>query len=112
MEVFWAFLIVLVVIVFLFVIFPALLPNHRIVATTHAVPSSQAIAARKLDVSAELDKQFTNTQATDVHEDYPQKKIGSCPFSKPHSTDLPLVDVPMCILQKENMRLSSAFCSA
>lgn len=35
--------------------------------------------------------------AEEVKLDYPPKKIGCCPFSKPMSKALPMADVPMCL---------------
>lgn len=42
-----------------------------------------------------------------VPEDDKMGPIGSCPPSKPFSTDLPLIDVPMCMAKTQNnMRLA------
>ena len=42
-----------------------------------------------------------------VPENYPIKPVEQCAGSKPQSIDLPLVDMPMCIINKHdyNMRL-------
>lgn len=55
-----------------------------------------------------LDQQFTSSVATDIPVNYPLKSIGSCPYSKPPSMDLPLVDMPMCVsVKSHDMRIAS-----
>ena len=40
--------------------------------------------------------------------DYPVKNIGECPYSKPQKRDLPIANIPMCFLEKnENMYLDN-----
>jgi hypothetical protein len=41
-------------------------------------------------------KQFYTPARPTIDLDYPPKKIGCCPFSKPVSTDLPIGNIPMC----------------
>ena len=119
MEVFWAFLAVVVAIVLLFVVLPALFPKTplrpvAIAEVPTTVPSAVATAkpSAAKEARAQLDKQFVETQARDVEEDYPQKVIGTCPFTKPPSSDLPIPDIPMCVIKNDtamtNMRLATS----
>lgn len=52
-----------------------------------------------------LDTHFIAAQPV-VPDDHPLKPIGSCPYSKPLSQDLPMANVPMCMAATaQNMRL-------
>lgn len=46
--------------------------------------------------SEEMLKTFYTPARDKVELDFPPKKIGCCPFSKPASTDLPIKNIPMC----------------
>ena len=107
---FWAFLAVVVAIVLLFFVIPALFPKTPIkpLAITGIAPVPALVPTPKPAkpspakvARAQLNKQFWDTQATAVEEDYPQKKIGACPFTKPYSTDLPIPDIPICIIKND-----------
>lgn len=42
-----------------------------------------------------------------VPVDYPYKRIGECPYSKPQSRDLPVADIPMNVVNlSKDMRLA------
>lgn len=107
MNAFWAFLIVLVIAVFLFVILPALLtPSISYTRRPYAPPAPIAPSPVKTACqeeaeksTASLDTFFQNARQT-VPEDYPRKLIGECPYSKPPSTSLPMADQPMCIVAR------------
>ena len=46
------------------------------------------------------------TSVSDVPEDDKMGPLGTCPPSKPFSTDLPLPNIPMCMARsKDNMKL-------
>lgn len=45
--------------------------------------------------------QFYKPAEPQVKLDFPPKKIGCCPFSKPMSKALPMADVPMCLAAQE-----------
>ena len=49
--------------------------------------------------SKEIDKYFKMPTSC-IPIDYPVKKIGDCPYSKPQSIDLPIAQVPMCFANK------------
>jgi len=59
----------------------------------------------KKDLSPEINKFFKMpTQCVPI--DYPTKKIGECPYSKPPSKDIPVANAPMCFAEKnDNMYL-------
>jgi len=116
MNVFWTLLIILVIAVFVFVIFPSWfdVPVHASsITTTHMrIDNSKKVAD---DVVTDKDVQqlekkeskvllnsFYKPAGKSVPVDYPRKKVGDCPFSKPQSRDLPIVDVPMCFAVSEN----------
>lgn len=44
-----------------------------------------------------LDTHYINAPDI-VPVDYPYKRIGECPFSKAQSTDMPIPDIPICVL--------------
>lgn len=122
MDLFWAILIVATVVILLFAVLPSLVESPRQAAspaTAHAVAPNVATlhpsqmvspATRRDDVAdrALLDSHYVDAPPT-IPIDYPVPPIGSCPFSKPPSTDLPLPDVPMCIMRTgTDMRLASS----
>lgn len=105
MNAFWAFLIVIVIAVFLFVILPALFTpsttthNLRPYAPLQQIAPSQVKTACQEEAEkseAALNTFFTNARNV-VPEDYPRKLVGECPYSKPPSTSLPIANQPMCI---------------
>jgi hypothetical protein len=51
---------------------------------------------------------FYEPARENVPEDFPVKPIEQCPYSKGQSHDVPLMDIPMCIVDKHNynMRLN------
>lgn len=104
MQAFWAFLIVITVAFFLFVVLPSLLTppisaqTRKYVAPTQVAPQSPD-TRREIEVRESrkmLDTYYQNGRER-VPEDYPRQAIGACPYSKPPSTDLPLVNTPMCV---------------
>jgi hypothetical protein len=54
-----------------------------------------------------IDTYYTNATHIDVPLNNKQLPIGSCPFSRPMSKDLPLANVPMCMAvdNDSNMRI-------
>jgi hypothetical protein len=104
MQAFWAFLIVITVAFFLFVILPSLLtPPVTAQSRPYTQPrpavvippeTRQQIERRESRIM--LDAYYQNGRET-VPEDYPRRNICECPYSKPPSTDLPIVNTPMCV---------------
>ncbi len=112
MNAFWAFLIVLVVAVFIFVILPTLFTTPMTYNRRPYVPPSTSVPVpvkTPCQEEAEKSQAALNTfyeNARDVvPEDYPRKLIGECPYSKPPSTSLPLANTPMCITAREHLRI-------
>jgi hypothetical protein len=101
MNLFWALLVLLVIIIVLFIIVPNIFekdPAKSVVYKPVAVKPSQH------QLEAEASKRMLEShyeEAKDViPEDFPRKVVGDCPYSKPMSTDLPLTDMPMSLLTK------------
>ena len=60
---------------------------------------------KRLASQTDIDKHFEKARDK-IPNDYPLTEIGCCPYGKSLSTDLPIADIPMCILTKSNdMRL-------
>ncbi len=114
MDLLWAIIVILVIFFILFVILPALMASAPTPVSAPAPATTKITNVRPPPVrpyqqvptsQAMLDAQYTPARAT-VPEDHPRQPIGSCPYSKPQSADLPIPNVPMCVaVQKENMRL-------
>jgi uncharacterized protein (DUF58 family) len=114
MDAFLAFLIVLTLGIFLFVILPHLLSSdlsvhprpyvQRTVATTS--PYDAALEQERLErqASQAMLNNYYQPAAPTVPVDYPRKAIGACPYSKPPSTDLPIVNTPMCVSVTDRRR--------
>lgn len=60
------------------------------------VPSVVSSPPAPVNEAEETLKQFYTPARPTIDLDYPPKKIGCCPFSKPVSTDLPIGNIPMC----------------
>jgi len=123
-ELFWAILITVTIIVFLFVILPsffagcgsaALRPASVVGPTVHInLEAAQAAKAAKAEKESatKLNGYFSGVK-TCVPEDYPRRPVGACPYAKAQSTDLPLANVPMCVaVGDQNMRLMPMSISA
>jgi hypothetical protein len=115
MNVFWAFLIVVTVFFFLFVIIPSLFQTPvSSTASSYQVPvvlSPQEVARQRATEEQRQSKMMLDgyyVPAKDVvPEDYPRKIMGECPYSKPPSTDLPIANVPLCMaVRPQNMKLA------
>jgi len=129
-ELFWAILITVTIIVFLFVILPSFFagcasaasaasapaaPASAVGPTAHvnqeAAQAAQAVKAAKASAT-KLNGYFSGVK-TCVPEDYPRRPVGACPYAKAQSTDLPLANVPMCVaVGEQNMRLMPMSISA
>lgn len=60
---------------------------------------------KRLRSQASIDAHFQQPK-TEIPNDYPLTQIGCCPYGKPLSRDLPIADIPMCVVTKSNdMRL-------
>lgn len=71
-----------------------------------ALTGTEADPMRK--AAPQLDDYFKEA-APNVPEDDKMGPMGTCPPSKPFSTDLPLANVPLCMAKsQQNMRLSAA----
>ena len=103
MEFFWAFLFLLMMIIVLFVVFPAFIEEPRrevVVPVKVPPPRPDHMLKQSLEKNAIIDKQMLDSHyknAGPVYIEYPRKPIGDCPYSKPPSTDLPMADVPQCM---------------
>lgn len=114
MDLLWAIIVILVIFFVLFVVLPALLASPKPTTPSTVAPTTQITNIRPSPVrpyqqvptsKVMLDAQYIQARDT-VPEDHPRKPIGSCPYSKPQSIDLPLPNVPMCVaVQQDNMRL-------
>lgn len=116
MSLFWALFIILVTLTLLFVIFPNILQNERQIPyqPVHTVSSVSAplISLNELEQreSKELLESHYENAKPEVPEDYPRKTVGDCPFSKPMSSDLPIADVPLCVMnQTRFVKFSNVF---
>jgi hypothetical protein len=71
-------------------------------------PSREQAIAKKEDLlSKQMLNSFFEPARTYIPRNYPKKKIGECPISKPLSEDLPIVDVPLCVAtQSSSFQLS------
>ena len=107
MNLFWALLILIVLVSVLFWILPAVMKPET-ARPGISVPVQPSVA----DIESHASKQMLESHYEEakaiVPEDYPSKSIGDCPYSKPMSSDLPLADVPMHLLLKtEQCKLST-----
>lgn len=108
MEPFWGALILIMFMILLFVILPNFVETTKpvvYVPVKTPPPAPDAIFREELQKrskhdKAMLDSQYIQQQVKTIPEDYPRKEIGACPYSKPPSTDLPMIDVPMCMMSK------------
>lgn len=101
MHLFWALLILLVIVVILFWILPSLMAPQKqegVVFSPKDLPPPIEVVEREM-AQQMLASQYEPARSV-VPEDYPTKQIGECPISKPMSTNLPMVDVPMHMLSK------------
>lgn len=82
---------------------PGATPEEAEAARVAAAAAAERAAAQRM-----LDTQFGATQAMpEIPDDYPRKKVGACPYSRPMSAPLPVGDVPMCMaIQSDNMYLA------
>jgi len=82
--------------------------NGATTAEAEAARVAAAAAAERAASLSMLNTQFGATQAIpSVPEDYPRKKIGACPYSRPMSAPLPMSNIPMCMaIQSDNMYLA------
>lgn len=101
MYLFWALLILLVVVVILFWILPSLMAPEKqdgIIFDVKNLPPPPEVVARQ-KAQKMLSSQYVPAREV-VPEDFPVKEIGDCPLSKPMSTSLPMVNIPMYELKK------------
>lgn len=60
---------------------------------------------KRLASKADIDGHFQKPLPT-IPNDYPPTEIGCCPYGKPLSSDLPMADLPMCVITRsQDMRL-------
>lgn len=83
----------------------------RAAAAAEADPAAAAAAAAAAEAAAarlRLETQFNETTArAEIPDDYPRLSVGTCPYSKPMSADLPIRDMPRCrAVSAENMYLA------
>lgn len=96
MYLFWSLLILLVVVLVLFWILPSLMAPEKqdgIVFDLKNIPPPPEVVEQQLSQQM-LASQYEPARKV-VPEDFPKKAIGDCPLSKPMSTNLPIVDMPM-----------------
>ncbi len=63
-------------------------------------------AIKKETVQTELDSFYRPINA-DISVEKSVKQIGSCPFSKPMSSALPITNIPMCYAKKSTSHLKN-----
>jgi hypothetical protein len=112
MELFWIVVLLVLVLFIMIVVLPKMFDSQ-----TQAYPitkpspvvdlrQQQAENRRIADATqsaAALDATFYATQArAEIPVDYPQQPVGSCPFSKAYSRDLPIANMPMCMARSED----------
>lgn len=113
MNAFWAFVIILVIAFFLFVILPSLFVTPIHAQQRPYVHPSQLPAPAPIQNACEVEAQqsqlalnkFFKDANPDVPEDYPRKPVGACPYSKAPSTSLRMVDMPMCVVVNKDTSL-------
>lgn len=84
--------------------------NHNALAkevTTQApdfigYPKPAGKGVRELEPEPEMIAMYYKDEVRDVPVQYERRPIGSCPVSKPMSTDLPIANIPMCMLQNNS----------
>lgn len=112
MNLFWAVLILFVVIIVLFGILPNILQKEEPVTykpVTFSSPLVDHDAFEKQESRRMLDAHYENAKES-VPEDFPRKQVGDCPYSKPMSSDLPMRDIPRCIMTKTDFtKFSNVF---
>lgn len=60
---------------------------------------------KRLESQVDIDKHFEKP-IEHIPNDYPLTQIGCCPYGKPLSSDLPMANIPMCVITKsKDMRL-------
>lgn len=105
MDLFWALIIIASLVILLFAVLPSFVEKRQptLIPPPTTAPSRVATTTHfnKAKDKAMLDSHYVPARAV-VPEDYPRKKIGACPYSRPPSTDLPLPDIPMCLAQKSS----------
>lgn len=106
MNLFWGVLIIASIVVFLFAIVPSIISNKaHIRPPVRARRSASPYETSVLQARAMLDAHYVDAKGA-APEDFPRRSIGACPYTKPPSTDLPLPDLPLCVVQKSgNMKL-------
>lgn len=89
---------ILLVFLITLIVLSYLLASHKVVTPEkpNVVEKEQAANAVIPNPSEEMLKTFYMPAKEKVDLDFPPKKIGCCPFSKPASTDLPIGNIPMC----------------
>lgn len=99
-------ILILAIAFFLWIVVPFMLraPVHAKDMAT-SVPSNVATPEQEEAMAKEMEKRasanhlktFYRPASSDVPEDYPVQPIGTCPYTKPEVTALPVVDVPRCV---------------
>lgn len=107
MDLFWALLIIAVLVVLLFAVIPSFVEKQT-ARTSHGKPPRhvggvQAVAQPDATQNAAMDRAMLDSHYSParevVPEDHPRKAVGDCPYSRPPATDLPMRDLPMCVAQ-------------
>lgn len=104
MDIIKTFLIIFIILVIIVLIFP-LIKKNKIRPKTYIEASKPS--PTKLNQKTEEDKKTSKSLdnyfkpvSKCLEVDYPIKNIGECPYSKPQKRDLPIANVPMCFLEK------------
>ena len=103
MSLFWALLILLVIVLILFWILPSLMAPEKqdgILFDVKKLPPPPEVLEQQA-AQQMLESQYEPAREV-VPEDFPIKAIGDCPMSKPMSTDLPIANVPMYVLAQSS----------
>lgn len=121
-------IVAIVAALFIFVVIPKIMDSTLIASPTResgnkvvVSPTGKALTPEEVEAEAKrvaleqerilsaqmLNTHFSDTTARDeIPEDYPRKKVGACPYSKPLSSPLPLRNMPRCkAVTSDNMYL-------
>lgn len=108
MDEFWVFTVVLVVLFVAIVFIPRYVEiplTLNSIRTIKSIPEYHEPTFND-NSSREMLESHYQEASPFIPVDYPQKDIGECPYSKPQASDLPIVDIPMCVItSKRSMRL-------
>ena len=80
---------------------PSIKKEETSVYKTTSAPEERDVLCRNTTLASQAGEASSSLQdffpeSKSIPVDYPVKKVGCCPYSKPFSTDLPIANLPMC----------------